>query len=36
VIVSSGEWISSTDIENVACLRPGVASAVCVAARHPK
>jgi hypothetical protein len=36
VIVSGGEWISSTDIENVACLYPDVASAVCIAARHPK
>ena len=36
VIKSGGEWISSIDIENVACLHPGVASAVCVAARHPK
>jgi fatty-acyl-CoA synthase len=36
VIKSGGEWISSIDIENVACLHPGVASAVCIAARHPK
>jgi fatty-acyl-CoA synthase len=36
VIKSGGEWISSTDIENVACLHPDVASAVCIAARHPK
>jgi fatty-acyl-CoA synthase len=36
VIKSGGEWISSADIENVACLHPDVASAVCIAARHPK
>jgi 3-(methylthio)propionyl---CoA ligase len=36
VIKSGGEWISSIDIENVACLHPEVASAVCIAARHPK
>jgi fatty-acyl-CoA synthase len=36
VIKSGGEWISSTDIENVAYLHPEVASAVCIAARHPK
>jgi fatty-acyl-CoA synthase len=36
VIKSGGEWISSIDIENVACLHPQVASAVCIAARHPK
>ncbi|MGF6851759.1 3-(methylthio)propionyl-CoA ligase [Paraburkholderia sp. CI3] len=36
VIKSGGEWISSTDIENVACLHPEVATAVCIAARHPK
>jgi 3-(methylthio)propionyl---CoA ligase len=36
VIKSGGEWISSTDIENVACLHPDVATAVCIAARHPK
>ena len=36
VIKSGGEWISSIDIENVACLHPDVASAVCIAARHPK
>jgi 3-(methylthio)propionyl---CoA ligase len=36
VIKSGGEWISSADIENVACLHPEVASAVCIAARHPK
>jgi 3-(methylthio)propionyl---CoA ligase len=36
VIKSGGEWISSIDIENVACLHPDVATAVCIAARHPK
>lgn len=36
VIKSGGEWISSIDIENVACMHPEVASAVCIAARHPK
>jgi len=36
VIKSGGEWISSIDIENVASLHPKVATAVCIAARHPK
>ncbi|CAB3769055.1 3-(methylthio)propionyl-CoA ligase [Paraburkholderia humisilvae] len=36
VIKSGGEWISSIDIENVACLHPDVATAVCIAAKHPK
>jgi len=36
VIKSGGEWISSAEIENVACLHPEVATAVCIAARHPK
>ena len=36
VIKSGGEWISSIDIENVACLHPEVATAVCISARHPK
>ncbi|WP_434111977.1 3-(methylthio)propionyl-CoA ligase [Paraburkholderia caffeinilytica] len=36
VIKSGGEWISSSDIENVAYLHPEVATAVCIAARHPK
>ncbi len=36
VIKSGGEWISSIDIENVAGLHPEVASAVCIAAKHPK
>jgi acyl-CoA synthetase (AMP-forming)/AMP-acid ligase II len=34
VIVSDSEWLSSADIENVACQHPDVASAVCIAARH--
>ncbi|WP_267221474.1 3-(methylthio)propionyl-CoA ligase [Dyella silvae] len=36
VIKSGGEWISSIDIENIACLHPGVASATCIGVRHPK
>jgi acyl-CoA synthetase (AMP-forming)/AMP-acid ligase II len=36
VIKSGGEWISSSDIENVAYLHPEVTTAVCIAARHPK
>jgi 3-(methylthio)propionyl---CoA ligase len=36
IIKSGGEWISSQEIENVASLHPDVASAVCIAARHPK
>ena len=36
VIKSGGEWISSIDIENIACLHPDVASAVCIGAPHPK
>ncbi|WP_233859446.1 3-(methylthio)propionyl-CoA ligase [Paraburkholderia sp. HD33-4] len=36
VIKSGGEWISSAAIENVAYLHPGVSTAVCIAARHPK
>jgi fatty-acyl-CoA synthase len=36
VIKSGGEWISSIDIENVACSHPEVASAACIGARHPK
>jgi 3-(methylthio)propionyl---CoA ligase len=36
VIKSGGEWISSIDIENVAYLHPDVATAVCIAAKHPK
>jgi 3-(methylthio)propionyl---CoA ligase len=36
VIKSGGEWISSTDLENIASGYPGVAMAACVAAPHPK
>ncbi len=36
VIKSGGEWISSTDLENIASGYPGVALAACVAAPHPK
>jgi 3-(methylthio)propionyl---CoA ligase len=36
VIKSGGEWISSIDIEDVAYQHPEIASAVCIAARHPK
>jgi fatty-acyl-CoA synthase len=36
VIKSGGEWISSIDIENIACLHPCVASATCIGVRHPK
>jgi fatty-acyl-CoA synthase len=36
VIKSGGEWISSTEIENVAHLHPEVTTAVCIAARHSK
>lgn len=36
VIKSGGEWISSIDIENIACLHPGVASATCIGVRHPR
>lgn len=30
------EWINSIEIESVACLHPGVASAACIAATHPE
>ncbi len=36
VINSGGEWISSIDIENIAAAHPAIASAACIAARHPK
>jgi fatty-acyl-CoA synthase len=36
VIKSGGEWISSAEIENIACLHPEVTTAVCIGARHPK
>jgi len=36
VIKSGGEWIGSIDLENIAMGHPAVASAACIAARHPK
>ena len=36
VIKSGGEWIGSIDLENIAMGHPGVAMAVCIAAKHPK
>jgi fatty-acyl-CoA synthase len=36
VIKSGGEWISSLEIENLACSVPGVRQAAVIAARHPK
>ena len=36
VIKSGGEWISSSELENVAVAHPEVAEAACVACRHPK
>jgi acyl-CoA synthetase (AMP-forming)/AMP-acid ligase II len=36
VIKSGGEWISSIDLENVACACPGVKIAAVVGVRHPK
>ncbi|TDN67352.1 3-(methylthio)propionyl-CoA ligase [Paraburkholderia sp. BL10I2N1] len=36
VIKSGGEWISSIEIENIAAAHPAIASAACIAARHPK
>jgi fatty-acyl-CoA synthase len=36
VIKSGGEWISSIEIENIAAAHPDIATAACVAARHPK
>ncbi|MEQ1440005.1 3-(methylthio)propionyl-CoA ligase [Fontimonas sp. SYSU GA230001] len=36
VIKSGGEWISSIDLENVACAHPAVAQAAAIAAYHPK
>ncbi len=36
VIKSGGEWISSVEIENIAAGVPGVQSAACIAAPHPK
>ncbi|GLU35636.1 3-(methylthio)propionyl-CoA ligase [Trinickia caryophylli] len=36
VIKSGGEWISSSDVENVAIAHPDVAEAACIACLHPK
>ena len=36
VIKSGGEWISSIDIENIACGHPCVAEAAVIGVRHPK
>jgi len=36
VIKSGGEWISSLQLENLACGVPGVRQAAVVGARHPK
>ncbi|MGT2458990.1 3-(methylthio)propionyl-CoA ligase [Cupriavidus basilensis] len=36
VIKSGGEWISSIEIENIASAHPALASATCIAAKHPK
>jgi 3-(methylthio)propionyl---CoA ligase len=36
VIKSGGEWISSIEIENLACSVPGVKQAAVIAAYHPK
>ncbi|HEY2358006.1 MAG TPA: AMP-binding protein, partial [Phenylobacterium sp.] len=36
LIKSGGEWISSTDLENVATGCPGVAQAAAIAVPHPK
>jgi fatty-acyl-CoA synthase len=36
VIKSGGEWIGSIDLENIAMAHPAVATAACIAARHPK
>lgn len=36
VIKSGGEWISSIDIENIACACPGVRTAAVVGVYHPK
>ena len=36
VIKSGGEWISSSDVENVAVAHPDVAEAACIACPHPR
>jgi fatty-acyl-CoA synthase len=36
LIKTGGEWISSIDVENLACKHPGVAQAAVIGVRHPK
>ncbi|MGF6602971.1 acyl-CoA synthetase (AMP-forming)/AMP-acid ligase II [Paraburkholderia sp. GAS448] len=36
VIKSGGEWISSIEIEHIASSHPAIATAACIAAKHPK
>ena len=36
VIKSGGEWIGSIELENIAMAHPAVATAACIAAKHPK
>ncbi|HEX3845806.1 MAG TPA: long-chain-fatty-acid--CoA ligase [Steroidobacteraceae bacterium] len=36
LIKTGGEWISSIDVENVACNHPSVAQAAVIGVRHPK
>jgi fatty-acyl-CoA synthase len=36
VTKSGGEWISSIEIESIATSHPAIASATCIAAKHPK
>jgi fatty-acyl-CoA synthase len=36
LIKTGGEWISSIDVENLACNHPGVAQAAVIGVRHPK
>lgn len=36
VIKSGGEWISSSEVENIAVAHPDVAEAACIACAHPK
>lgn len=36
VVKSGGEWISSSEVENVAVAHPDVAEAACIACTHPK
>ncbi|HTH60689.1 MAG TPA: 3-(methylthio)propionyl-CoA ligase [Paraburkholderia sp.] len=36
VIKSGGEWISSSEVENIAVAHPDVAEAACIACPHPK